>query len=107
MEFVGEEGTGLGPSLEFYALVAAELQRKSLGIWLCSDDVPDDNTRAVNIRGRRSREATAPFVLAFLSLSFPILSQDLALKWSVCSSGKKNDCLFREFRQSVSPPLPA
>ena len=44
---MGEEGTGLGPSLEFYALVAAELQRKSLGIWLCSDEIPDDNSRSV------------------------------------------------------------
>jgi E3 ubiquitin-protein ligase HECTD1 len=39
VEFVGEEGTGLGPTLEFYALVAAELQRSDLGMWLC-DDVP-------------------------------------------------------------------
>ncbi|VDO96305.1 unnamed protein product [Heligmosomoides polygyrus] len=34
IEYVGEEGTGLGPTLEFYALVAAELQRKALAIWL-------------------------------------------------------------------------
>ncbi|XP_072765519.1 E3 ubiquitin-protein ligase HECTD1 isoform X5 [Anoplolepis gracilipes] len=40
--FVGEEGTGLGPTLEFFALVAAELQRKDLGLWLC-DDATDDN----------------------------------------------------------------
>ncbi|XP_011267642.1 E3 ubiquitin-protein ligase HECTD1 isoform X4 [Camponotus floridanus] len=40
--FVGEEGTGLGPTLEFFALVAAELQRKDLGLWLC-DDAADDN----------------------------------------------------------------
>ena len=38
MEFVGEEGTGLGPTLEFFALVAAELQRKDLGLWLCDDE---------------------------------------------------------------------
>lgn len=38
VEFQGEEGTGLGPTLEFYALVAAELQRRDLGLWLCSDD---------------------------------------------------------------------
>ncbi len=38
IEFEGEEGTGLGPTLEFYALVAAELQKKSLGLWLCDDD---------------------------------------------------------------------
>ncbi len=47
IEFKGEEGTGLGPTLEFYALVAAELQKKSLGIWLCDDEFPDDQSRPV------------------------------------------------------------
>lgn len=37
IEYVGEEGTGLGPTLEFYALVAAEFQRKQLAMWLCDD----------------------------------------------------------------------
>ncbi|XP_011688691.1 PREDICTED: E3 ubiquitin-protein ligase HECTD1 [Wasmannia auropunctata] len=47
--FVGEEGTGLGPTLEFFALVAAELQRKDLSLWLCDDSVTDDNaTRLLN-----------------------------------------------------------
>lgn len=39
VEFVGEEGTGLGPTLEFYSLVAAELQRADLGMWLHDDDL--------------------------------------------------------------------
>ena len=34
IEFRGEEGTVIGPTLEFYSLVAAELQRKELGIWV-------------------------------------------------------------------------
>ncbi|XP_065207160.1 E3 ubiquitin-protein ligase HECTD1 isoform X3 [Planococcus citri] len=38
VEFIGEQGTGLGPTLEFYALISAELQRRDLGIWLCDDD---------------------------------------------------------------------
>lgn len=50
VEFQGEEGTGLGPTLEFYALVAAEFQRTFLGIWLCDDDFPDDESRQVSIR---------------------------------------------------------
>uniref|UniRef100_W8ARD3 E3 ubiquitin-protein ligase n=1 Tax=Ceratitis capitata TaxID=7213 RepID=W8ARD3_CERCA len=37
VEFVGEEGTGLGPTLEFFALVSAELQRTDLCMWLCDD----------------------------------------------------------------------
>ncbi|CAD5221557.1 unnamed protein product [Bursaphelenchus okinawaensis] len=41
IEYLGEEGTGLGPTLEFYALVAAEFQRKSLAMWLCDDS--DEN----------------------------------------------------------------
>ncbi|XP_022105219.1 E3 ubiquitin-protein ligase HECTD1-like [Acanthaster planci] len=49
VEFMGEEGTGLGPTLEFYALIAAELQRKSLGMWLCDDEFPDDMSREVDI----------------------------------------------------------
>ncbi|PVD26171.1 hypothetical protein C0Q70_13840 [Pomacea canaliculata] len=49
IEFKGEEGTGLGPTLEFYALVAAELQRKSLGLWLCDDDNHDTLEREVDI----------------------------------------------------------
>lgn len=54
VEFQGEEGTGLGPTLEFYALVAAEFQRTSLGIWLCDDDFPDDESRQVPPQSSRS-----------------------------------------------------
>ena len=39
VEFEGEEGTGLGPTLEFYSLVAAEFQRADLAMWLCEDDL--------------------------------------------------------------------
>ncbi|RUS87649.1 hypothetical protein EGW08_004572 [Elysia chlorotica] len=49
IEFKGEEGTGLGPTLEFYALVAAELQKKSHGLWLCDDDHVEHTEREVDI----------------------------------------------------------
>uniref|UniRef100_A0A183EWU6 E3 ubiquitin-protein ligase n=1 Tax=Gongylonema pulchrum TaxID=637853 RepID=A0A183EWU6_9BILA len=48
VEYVGEEGTGLGPTLEFYALVAAEFQRKSLAMWIC-DDTEVDNMEGVDL----------------------------------------------------------
>lgn len=44
VEYIGEEGTGLGPTLEFYALVAAEFQRKSLAMWIC-DDADEDQIK--------------------------------------------------------------
>jgi len=49
IEFLNEEGTGLGPTLEFYALVAAELQARHLGLWLADDDFPDDQSRDVDL----------------------------------------------------------
>lgn len=49
IEFMGEEGTGLGPTLEFYALIAAELQKSSIGMWFCDDDFHDDLEREVTI----------------------------------------------------------
>ena len=51
MEFVDEEGTGVGPSLEFYALVTAEFQRKDLGMWLTDDNNEhgEDLTREVHL----------------------------------------------------------
>lgn len=48
IEFRGEEGTGLGPTLEFYALVASELQQKSLGLWLSDDEFHNDSEREVH-----------------------------------------------------------
>ncbi|KAK9798991.1 hypothetical protein WJX73_009807 [Symbiochloris irregularis] len=33
LEYFGEVGTGLGPSLEFYTLLSHELQKKGLGMW--------------------------------------------------------------------------
>lgn len=42
IEFLDEEGTGLGPTLEFYALVAAEIQRSDLCMWLCDDEMNNE-----------------------------------------------------------------
>lgn len=33
IQYENEVGTGLGPTLEFYALVSTELQRSDLGLW--------------------------------------------------------------------------
>uniref|UniRef100_A0AC34RA16 E3 ubiquitin-protein ligase n=1 Tax=Panagrolaimus sp. JU765 TaxID=591449 RepID=A0AC34RA16_9BILA len=37
IQYHNEEGTGLGPTLEFYSLVAAEFQRKIRAMWICDD----------------------------------------------------------------------
>jgi E3 ubiquitin-protein ligase TRIP12 len=34
IEYFGEVGTGLGPTLEFYTLLSAEMQRRDLNMWL-------------------------------------------------------------------------
>uniref|UniRef100_A0A094ZS69 E3 ubiquitin-protein ligase n=1 Tax=Schistosoma haematobium TaxID=6185 RepID=A0A094ZS69_SCHHA len=37
IQFIGEEGTGLGPTLEFYSLLAAELRRHDGLMWVTND----------------------------------------------------------------------
>ncbi|XP_067942720.1 E3 ubiquitin-protein ligase HECTD1-like [Watersipora subatra] len=49
IEFTEEEGTGLGPTLEFYALVSAELQRTSHAMWITDDADHTAAERAVDI----------------------------------------------------------
>ena len=39
IEYQEEAGTGLGPTVEFFTLVAGEVQRKDLGMWICEDDL--------------------------------------------------------------------
>jgi E3 ubiquitin-protein ligase TRIP12 len=36
VEYFGEVGVGLGPTLEFWTLVSREMQRQSAGLWLDS-----------------------------------------------------------------------
>lgn len=50
----------MGPTLEFYALVAAEFQRTDLGAWLCDDNFPDDESRHVRL--------ISHFVISFVIL---------------------------------------
>lgn len=42
VEYFGEVGTGLGPTLEFYTLLSQELQKASLGMWRSSSFTDDD-----------------------------------------------------------------
>jgi len=44
IQFLNEEGTGDGPTLEFYALIANELQQHSLGLWWNHDDYQHHQT---------------------------------------------------------------
>ncbi|XP_054154199.1 E3 ubiquitin-protein ligase HECTD1-like [Oppia nitens] len=72
VEFVDEEGTGLGPTLEFYALIAAELQRRDLGIWLCDDEL----MTAVNETPVDKGEGIKP-VGYYISLSYGLFAAPL------------------------------
>lgn len=42
-------GTGLGPTLEFYALVSSELQRSDLGLWNGSDSYKQNSANIVDV----------------------------------------------------------
>lgn len=55
LEFFDEAGTGLGPTLEFYTLLAHELQKKELGMWR-NDDVDVSASQASGKCHWRHRE---------------------------------------------------
>jgi E3 ubiquitin-protein ligase TRIP12 len=40
LEYFGEVGTGLGPTLEFYTMLSHELQRRALGMWRHEEPPP-------------------------------------------------------------------
>ncbi|CAF3546281.1 unnamed protein product [Rotaria sordida] len=44
IQFLNEEGTGDGPTLEFYAMISNELQKYSLGLWWHHDDYEHNQT---------------------------------------------------------------
>lgn len=47
IQYENEVGTGLGPTLEFYALVSAEIQRCDLGLWNGSNDSYRNSSAAI------------------------------------------------------------
>jgi E3 ubiquitin-protein ligase TRIP12 len=49
VEYFGEVGTGLGPTLEFYTLLGHELQNARLGLWRSS--LPDDSEMEIDRNG--------------------------------------------------------
>ncbi|XP_041673723.1 E3 ubiquitin-protein ligase TRIP12 isoform X6 [Drosophila eugracilis] len=49
IQYENEVGTGLGPTLEFYALVSAELQRTDLGLWNGSDSYKQNSVTIVDV----------------------------------------------------------
>lgn len=49
IQYENEVGTGLGPTLEFYALVSAEIQRCDLGLWNGSDSYRQNSASIVDV----------------------------------------------------------
>lgn len=78
-----EDGTGLGPTLEFYALVAAELQRKDLAMWLC-DDLPDSNRFGPSVIDDSSMRPPGYYVQRSTGLFPAPLIQDSSASEKVC-----------------------
>ncbi|KAD6795605.1 hypothetical protein R6Q59_020504 [Mikania micrantha] len=69
VEYFGEVGTGLGPTLEFYTLLSHDLQKAGLRMW--RSNLPDVNTSVeVDLREKKSGKGDGDIILAPLGL-FP------------------------------------
>lgn len=78
VEFFAEVGSGLGPTLEFYALVSKEFARKDLNVW------------------RHSESGDASFVHSALGL-FPAPAVDFSAE-----AGQRKLKIFRVMGQFVA-----
>jgi E3 ubiquitin-protein ligase TRIP12 len=61
-EFFNEAGTGLGPTLEFYTLLATELQKKALGMWRDHIEPNLDAFKVNSATASRASPTTAPSI---------------------------------------------
>ncbi|KAI3774287.1 hypothetical protein L1987_48836 [Smallanthus sonchifolius] len=69
VEYFGEVGTGLGPTLEFYTLLSHDLQKAGLRMW--RSNLPDVNASVeVDLREKKSGKGDGDLILAPLGL-FP------------------------------------
>ncbi|KAJ9550431.1 hypothetical protein OSB04_014476 [Centaurea solstitialis] len=59
VEYFGEVGTGLGPTLEFYTLVSHDLQRADLRMWR-SDSVDAGISMEVEKKDRKTNDSSEP-----------------------------------------------
>jgi len=72
VEFFGEEGTGNGPTLEFYTLLSREFRSKKINIWRTGDEpsaggakpVRGSGAHAISAQGSAFSEAAAPASIA-------------------------------------------
>ncbi|KAI8073988.1 hypothetical protein BC940DRAFT_289711 [Gongronella butleri] len=71
VEFVDEEGTGLGPTLEFYAATSKDFCKKALKIWIDDDDSYQEEPK------ERNAATTTQYVYAPRGLfPRPLLNHD-------------------------------
>ncbi|CAA6655990.1 unnamed protein product [Spirodela intermedia] len=59
VEYFGEVGTGLGPTLEFYTLLSHDLQRARLGLWRSSSS-PDKSATRTHSQKEHDNDFSAP-----------------------------------------------
>eukprot|EP00759_Apiculatamorpha_spiralis_P005705 PhF_6_TR13403/c0_g1_i1/m.21323/K10590/TRIP12; E3 ubiquitin-protein ligase TRIP12 len=73
VQYTGEEGTGQGPTTEFFSVISHELQRNGLGMWRGCD--PDQAEGYVSVTTDGLFPAPAPLLKKPLSDKFSLLGR--------------------------------
>uniref|UniRef100_A0A182UFT1 E3 ubiquitin-protein ligase n=1 Tax=Anopheles melas TaxID=34690 RepID=A0A182UFT1_9DIPT len=79
IQYENEVGTGLGPTLEFYALVSTELQRCDLGLWNDSDSYKNNNQQSTSIADNIVKSSMGGGALEDASLDTTTTATTMAL----------------------------
>ncbi|PIN19161.1 putative ubiquitin fusion degradation protein [Handroanthus impetiginosus] len=78
VEYFGEVGTGLGPTLEFYTLLSHDIQKTGLGMWRSSSPV-GRTSMDIDIDGKLDMEAHGVAVISSASGDRDIIHVPLGL----------------------------
>ncbi|KAL3926392.1 MAG: hypothetical protein SGPRY_003317 [Prymnesium sp.] len=75
VEYFGEVGTGLGPTLEFYTLVSRELRRRELHLWV-GDDTPESRNADKQLSNEKGGDDGQQYVYTPFGLFPKAIQQD-------------------------------
>ncbi|XP_042478317.1 E3 ubiquitin-protein ligase UPL3-like [Macadamia integrifolia] len=78
VEYFGEVGTGLGPTLEFYTLLSHDLQKASLGMWR-SNSLSDKATMEIDGDNQKASKTEDSSDLKKLGLDSTVEGRDVVL----------------------------
>ncbi|KAJ7196000.1 hypothetical protein O6H91_Y509500 [Diphasiastrum complanatum] len=87
VEYFGEVGTGLGPTLEFYTLLSHELQKKSLCLWRSDSIQPNTDTSSRDMEMQDAESTYESSLIVHVDKIINVKSDEATLEYVYAPRG--------------------